>query len=353
MTITSEDLLAGPRGRDLCLRWALSCSYDAGAGARRFADATRDATFHLSREAGFCFTGVVASSDLDAAPDADEDPPWPSAAEVAALLPEVPVGIPDDTRLLHCLWRSVDDAAYWQPPDGDEALAATPEMRAALVPVAEQIARASGTAWWSTPVRRDDQWLVDFAPGESRAPAPDPATLLATWRWREASGGLWWSVPPQELARSTRALDGSGPVGLALVEAGHGWDEAVAHRVSVAPDARILEIDDPGDWAGLARRHPVDVTSEHGHDWDEVTGRPGPWVRPDWSRVAEEYDGVHLTVTGYLSTAGRAIDIGDGRAAVLAGWDPDQTYWLTDAAHVTGPAVRWVRGDQPIWTPAG
>jgi hypothetical protein len=87
-----------------------------------------------------------------------------------------------------------------------------------------------------------------------------------------------------------------------------------------------------------------------------VTGRDsreaGPWLVPDWSRVAQEWDAVHLTVAGYLASATRCIPVPDaadatgtagttgttgtagstGRveaASVIGGWGPDVTYWLT------------------------
>ena len=49
---------------------------------------------------------------------------------------------------------------------------------------------------------------------------------------------------------------------------------------------------------------------------------------PDWSAVARHVDGVHLSVRGYLRTAGRAIAVDEERASVLAGWDPDRTFWF-------------------------
>jgi hypothetical protein len=60
--------------------------------------------------------------------------------------------------------------------------------------------------------------------------------------------------------------------------------------------------------------------------------------------VAADYDAIHVSVAGYLATAGRALSVGDART-VLAGWDPDQTYWLTDVLETSGPPDLWVQGD--------
>ncbi|MFK5098280.1 hypothetical protein, partial [Klebsiella pneumoniae] len=60
------------------------------------------------------------------------------------------------------------------------------------------------------------------------------------------------------------------------------------------------------------------------------TGRDGVWVIPDWAAVAREAVGVHLTVAGYLMSAGRVIDLGGGAASTVAGWVPDETFWFRD-----------------------
>ena len=73
---------------------------------------------------------------------------------------------------------------------------------------------------------------------------------------------------------------------------------------------------------------------------------------PDWPEVAQEYDAVHLTVSGYLTTAGRAVPVSDGVASVLAGWGPDETWWLTDVRGDGGGEARaqgWVRRETG-WT---
>lgn len=81
------------------------------------------------------------------------------------------------------------------------------------------------------------------------------------------------------------------------------------------------------------------------HDWYRTTGRDRRWVLPDWQAVAEEYGGVHLTVAGYLAAAGTAVDVDGDAASVIAGWAPDETFWLTDDVCADGDVVEWVRED--------
>ncbi len=139
--------------------------------------------------------------------------------------------------------------------------------------------------------------------------------------------------------------------GLASVEDGLGWREARCWPVEPQPGARIYEISGPDRWAELVDRYPVDVTRSRRHDWWRVTHWAGIWLIPDFAAVASDYDAVRLSVAGYLTTAGRDLPVGEART-VLAGWDPDETYWLTDVLATAGPATHWVMRDhQPLgWT---
>lgn len=102
------------------------------------------------------------------------------------------------------------------------------------------------------------------------------------------------------------------------------------------------------------------MSASRRHDWYRTTGRAGAWCIPDWAAVAQDWDAVHVSVAGYLTTATRALDLADGTTAtMLAGWNPDQTWWLTDAVTTTtaqpehwvnpqdldGPDFAWRRGD--------
>ena len=107
-----------------------------------------------------------------------------------------------------------------------------------------------------------------------------------------------------------------------------------------SPGSRIYEISGPGDWVQLVSRYPLDVTRSRRHDWWRVTGWSGRWLIPDFTAAAVDYDALHLSVIGYLTTAGRALPVGDART-MLAGWDPDKTWWLADVLSGDGRPERW------------
>lgn len=357
-------LLVGPRGRRLCLELARRQADDRGEA--------RDVEFaHAAFFAGYELDPGRGTSIRLFGPGASEPVPRPSPGEVARVLDAIEITVPDELGLVRALAGAVDNARYWQEPDGDDVLAAAPEMRDALARVAEVIvAAAPHVDWWSAPFDPTDQWRVGFI-DDRRAP-PEPvsgssaAAHLAQWHDetrdgeeraqrtvprdpRAAWSGPWWSIPPHELTRTTRSLGERGPAGLWFVEDSFGPDDATAVAVVIPREARVYEIDGPDAWAELCRRYPLDVAACRRHDWFRTTGRDEHWVLPDWSAIAAEVDAVHLTVAGYLTTAGRAIAVGEDRFSVLAGWDPGKTVCLTDVETV-GPVETWRSDDDGDWS---
>jgi hypothetical protein len=53
---------------------------------------------------------------------------------------------------------------------------------------------------------------------------------------------------------------------------------------------------------------------------------------------------------GHCWILAAALAVGGART-MLAGWDPDQTYWLTDILTLAGSAVTWLKTDAG-WIPA-
>ena len=96
-----------------------------------------------------------------------------------------------------------------------------------------------------------------------------------------------------------------------------GWDGSPEPlsiwRVPIQDDARIYSVRGPDDWRALVRRYPR-----------EKVDRDGP-AAPDWWLVSDDWDGVHLTVAGYL-TVPDCVD-----------WLHECTLWLRPAF---GPVTR-------------
>lgn len=344
--LTPDDLVRGPRGRRVLLAFAVASegAHLAEGERSRLIEAVFDASYRLAQDDGQAITRF-GWGEPDPRP---EDTP----ADVAEALAEIRLPEPTQDALVEALCASVDAAMYWQGPDGDDLLCARPEVREALARVADRLAGSPIVQRWDAPLDRADQWRIVWD-GRS-TPRPD----LAAWRGAvvgadaaaererpaDASApwtGEWWSTPPHGLVTSTGSFGEAGPVGMWLVEDFSGARSVETQRLAIDPDARVVEVGDAEDWARLCREFPLAVTASKRHDWFRVTGLVGPWVMPDWSRVAERYDGVRLSLAGYLRAATTAITVDAEGASVIAGWNPDTTWWLNDVAHPVGETVRW------------
>ncbi|MET0303161.1 MAG: hypothetical protein ABW040_03835, partial [Microbacteriaceae bacterium] len=279
MTIDAGVLSEGPRGRRLCLQYALACaSPEAGS--------TLGWAIHGRGDHGT--SAVLYVGDPPPEPYV---PPVVTTEEAASALDSIVLAEPTAASLRRALADSVDAAMYWQPPDGADLLAAEPAIRASLARVADVVADSPHARWWSTGAALGDQWAVPWDGGAAsqddahaitaawRAEALDEETRWAAQHSRDphtAWSGTWWSKPPAALVHSTRGLGPDGPAGLWFVEDSFGWTSAVATPVLPA-SGRVFEIDGPEAWADLCRRHPLGVTASRRHDWLRATGRAGEW----------------------------------------------------------------------------
>jgi hypothetical protein len=279
----------------------------------------------------------------------------------------------EPTSFLAALADAVTWAMYWQEPGDRDRRLADAGVAEALWPVAEVVSRAPAAACWSTTIDRATQHEVVFDDPDGRSVPDSPGNgreALAAWREatlederraadrpqdvRAPFSGYWRSTPIFSwLRRSTPSLGPVGPVGLHLVEDEQGWRSARCWALEFPRDPTVYEIQSARDWGELVARYPLAVTKARRHDWWRATGEDRAWAIPDYRAVAADYDAVHLTVGGYLSTAGRAIATGSTHT-VLAGWNPDETWWLTDSPRRLGEPVAWLdtRDDERfMWAP--
>ncbi|MDR6199615.1 hypothetical protein QE374_001524 [Microbacterium sp. SORGH_AS428] len=343
-----EELLRGPRGR----RWCLNCVSDVD-------EAVASSLFWLARERDPHPGTLLRFGSGE--PDTHDDPSF-TDLEVADAIGRADVGAVTPAIARAALASSVDIARYWQEPDGTDIVAALPSVRASLSTAARRLVALSPeltasaavhqwTAQWcpvseSAPIERSaaqilERWSDEQHEDERRSLRERPTDPRANW------SGTWWSVPQQLLTSR-----GSPLAALDMVEDPMGW--TVATVIPIAGRGEVLEIRSAKDWAQLCRGYPMEVTASRRHDWFRVTGRDGRWLIPDWERVAQRWDAVHLTTLGYLSAATALIPIDEDYASVIAGWGPDSTIWLTDSARETdGPRDQWERAViSAEWTPS-
>lgn len=334
MTISPEALLEGPRGRHLCLAVAHRLHQPVWSTWLESAWHPSD----VALRAGL----IAALAEVDLTP------------LQAWTVPESFTGAVGD---------SVDRAMYWQPPVDEDVVAAAPEVTDALRPIAAAISIAPGAQWWDMPIDIERQRYTSLHASDIPVEPPDlgaAAGKLAEWKQRTIAddqrakrerpadpaapyGGSWWSTPiGVGLLRTSRALQQAGATQLLWEEDGLGQDEATVWTAQILGRPRIYEIHRPTDWIDLVRRYPLDVTWGRRHEWFKVTGRDGTWIIPDWEAVSRDWDAVHLTVLGYLTTATRPLLANERAATMLAGWNPDETFWLSDALAISSTRPeRW------------
>lgn len=205
------------------------------------------------------------------------------------------------------IWQALDRslAASVQGLLADDAHPLTSGGRAAADEVAPHIAQA----WWAGPAASLQIGLQDLGYGGVPVlPRPAP----------------WWSTPDDALLTS-REWPGTG----ACLHLTHRDDyegepsRPLLFEADVA-GARIAEVNTVADWRRLVEEAPERRESDL-----EVPRelRRAPAYQPDWARLRETYDGVHVSVEGLLQTAYQPVAMLDG-FTYLTGWHPDVTAWL-------------------------
>ena len=124
-------------------------------------------------------------------------------------------------------------------------------------------------------------------------------------------------------------------------------------------EPRIFEIHRPQDWcrfveeyrgepdefyAGWELPGPNRQLVESIDELEQVSG--GRAIRReadtravlDWAAASQDWDGIHLSWAGYLTTEGSITDLDDGSVAMLRHWGAEQTVWLRDVFGEPEPA---------------
>lgn len=231
-----------------------------------------------------------------------------------------------------------------------------------------------------TPIDREAQefWTSRYV--QERRPANQPGVDLdRVYCCGEfPTDGHWTTTSPHLATHESLATAWELDVG--------GVTDVLRWRQSIPLGARVYEIHEPEDWAGLVERYPVlpapphwgwelpgpnhetmiddppveDTALEYSSEpvdqpstfryapYPKRRGTTGPGpveagsfghaarrdvavAMPDWTRVAREYDGVHLSWSGMLTCEGHVIDLpnlGPNVVTMLRYWFAERTLWL-------------------------
>jgi hypothetical protein len=243
-------------------------------------------------------------------------------------------------ELVACALQSARSFAGPWNGDAPRMLTNAYRMAPGRRPMAEAIVARFGSQL-SEPVRRESQewWDCDDSADEVDVEAAFRDLTSVYGNGEFPWEGLWTVTDPPDEAHTD------------IVGAWDFFPKPVSRwRVPVTEQARVFEINAPEDWVRLVETYPKVAPGPH-YGWE----LPGPNQRvahpeellelsgqhaarasrtvhllPDWTAVAEDCDGIHLTWAGFLTTEGFVSDLGDGGVTMLRYWASERTLWLSD-----------------------
>ncbi len=341
-----EMLMAGPRGRRFLLEYALASESiyrpvrDEGSFGFAVVQAAQTLAPRRRRKMSLVGSNVGELRSVGI-----------TLSEVAARLERVELHASQDVIRL-ALTSATDRGKYWESPDGEDLLAATDDLRSALRQVAEHVTASGFTSWWYSPIEKERQQVVTWT-GVLPPVLREPTSILHQLCVMQRAPGF--PSPPRVMPSSTRSLADGSPAGLWFVEDNLGELRAESIRLTVLDEPSVFEIASAVDWAELCVRYPLEYAeSGDGAGRSSLHNRANRLVVPDWVRVAEKYHGVHLQVGAYLAASALPIDAGNA-LSVVAGWNPDETLWLSSAVSYSGERTQWVleeNGTNMVWVKA-
>jgi|GEM_PF-872522 len=223
-------------------------------------------------------------------------------------------------------------------------------------PIAEAVAARFGAELHSTTTVGPQEWWLSYDPNNDWFRRPLFAPLAEVYGNGEfTSRGLWTVTDPPAEAH------------LDLLGAWEMDDRSISRwALPVAPGARVWQVHRPADWVGLVTAYPKVATeahsgwelpgpNQHRAEINTLLDAPGQHaarttigrhVLPDWRAVATDYDGVHLSWAGFLTTEGFVSDLHGGGVTMLRYWFSERTLWLAD---VFGEPVPLPEPTLPGW----
>lgn len=277
----------------------------------------------------------------------------PAGCAFLVVLEESRVGADEAVRpeiSLQAAYVAVDNLSIWRP-DFHEIMKYALLNGRKLREIAHAILERPEVEWWFAPIDRDAQiWAASrHDPPMLPKLKPPSGAPLTYWEQRtnKSVAGLYtW----------TRFEGNSSFLTAMNISEEHGPDDLTMEfefpvkqwRLRVSDAARVYEINGATDWHWLCAEYPAksarDASDPEASDaagWGKypLAGLAGDsdergfatdienWLTPNWSAVAEDWDGVHLTLGGLL-TAEKVRVVSDAGWSMLRFWDMEQTMWL-------------------------
>jgi len=240
-------------------------------------------------------------------------------------------GLADPATAVALATTAIDELRPWngaEPAAGVRGRALT--LALPLRDLIAAVVTDPRNAWWSAPLDRSAQLLLSDR-------VVDPMNLTAPTgplsRWE-----VYAQKPEQGIRTSTELPVSPGaPIRSGahaeLVCGSRDWSPSYPlHqiRLHVSPRARVYEIGSPADWHALARRYG-DLATHPGPDTNLLSsGGIDHGLAPTWSAVARDWEGMHLSLAGLLTTLFVPLTT-DRVTTTLWSWESECTHWLRPA----------------------
>ena len=271
-----------------------------------------------------------------------DDEGWPSTSPVAdpsSIASAVDrIGEMSFGSLMRAaVFAGVMESGPWMP-NAPAKIASAYRQAERRAPIAEAVAARFGEQLHAPLDPGLQQWFSDGSPGiETIAPLFrnfDDVYGAGEFPW----AGLWTATdpPPEAILEMVGAWEfEAGPIT-------RWW-------MPVRPEARVFEIHRPQDWARLVTSHPRPAVAHPGWELPGINQHQAEvspllalpeqratrlsirhHVVPDWQAVAGQYDAIHLSWAGFITSEGCIVDLGDGDVTMLRYWFSEHTTWLAD-----------------------
>ena len=276
----------------------------------------------------------------------------PAGCTFLVVLQESGAGAADAVRpeiSLQAAYVAIDELSIWRA-DFPEIMKYALMHGQRLRGLARAVIDQPDIDWWFAPVDREAQiWASSRRDTPTPAGFDPPNTQMTNWER---------SVNKSENALYTcTSFDGKSSFLTAMdISDVHGPNDLTMEfefpvkqwRLRVDDAARVYEVNSAWDWHGLCANYPArsardasDPVPSDRAGWGAYPLRLAPqsdvghntrtdidrWLTPDWAAVAEDWDGVHLTLGGLL-TAEKVRVVSAAGWSMLRFWDMEQTMWL-------------------------
>lgn len=219
--------------------------------------------------------------------------------------------------------RAISETEIWHGDTHEEEVAQIVARAQRLRDLSRAILEEPEASWWFDPPDLRHQlcvWLLD------QESSPDPSVIRSSGRatdrferYAQKPRTVWTSTLVSGEACMRTFIDADAGDWVVRDYPLRQW------HLSAGPSARVYEVTGPDTWHALCLRYPVRVG-------DTARSFQGKWPDPerltvDWQAAAKDWDAVHLTFGGLLTSEQVPRETAEGWS-VMWGWASEMTVWL-------------------------